>query len=129
MKTLKDIFKNDFASTMFRHDEAEYSQYQLVGKYCTISLEGNNRKPMLDIWIANPKNLELGLSNRRVTEIISRWIGNIQWTILDGETYGKTSDLKSVVTNRTLLGLKKKKEYSEETIATHRQNLKSINNR
>jgi hypothetical protein len=113
MKNLKELFKNNFAKTAFKHDEAEYSQYQVVGKYCIISLEGTEEEPILDIWLTN---LTKSLSPRKITFMVSLFDNVLLWNILEGEAIAKTFDMDFIIRNRTVLGIRKKKILTEDQL-------------
>lgn len=118
MRNLKEIYGEEFARSMFVHDEAEYTQYQIVGKYCVISLEWVGNIPILDIWLTPKGRLADGFSSKKLTGMINAWKGDLGaiWVRLDGEAYVKTKNMQSIVDNRVLLGLKKKPEITQDRL-------------
>jgi hypothetical protein len=103
---MKTLYKNDFSSSAFKHDEANWLEWQIQGKFCLISLEGD----ILDIWLTKPGPKPL--SNRKLNSMIAR-MSPLPWTILDGEAYAKTPDLDFIRKHAPVLGIKAKKVYSE----------------
>ena len=114
--TLKTLYQTDFSSSAFKHDEADYSEWQIQGKFCLISLSGNT----LDIWLIKP-NLN-PLTMRKLNSMISH-MEPLSWTILEGEAYTRTTDLDFIRRNSSVLGIKSKRAYSEATLEQLRTRL------
>lgn len=107
---LKSIYCGEFANSMFKKDLDDFKQYQIIGKNCLISLEGNE----IDIWLTPKGKLTEGFTERKLTGLINAWKGGEKWTRLYGEAFLKTKNFESIVVNRLLLGIKKKPAVSDE---------------
>lgn len=124
--SLRSMYCKDFAKSMFKCDEAERGQFQIVGKNCVISLEGTELEPILDIWLIPKNKLSEGFTSRKLTAMLDCWVGDLgaRWVRLDGEAYVKTKNLQTIVENRVLLGIKKRPEVSDATMAQRVLSLK-----
>ena len=102
--------------------------WRIVGKWCEIERVGD----LWDIFICNPDNMTDGLGQRKVHNIIDRLkIPPINGTfrILNGEAYTQVSDINLILSNLSLLGIRRKRRLSEKTRHEHAERLKKFHKR
>lgn len=97
---------------MFKHDERNYLEYNIIGKFCIVSQDSSST---LDIWLTSPKDFNNCLSPRKLTAMLSM-LPSLDWTLLDGEAHAKTTDLNYIRENAEILGIKRRKNVSDEQL-------------
>jgi len=104
---LRKIFKNDVSSSAFNMIDGEI---RITGKWGQISIISD----YFDIWFIQP-DLQ-PLSHQKLTAIRKNFPVDGELRILNGEAYTQTRDEASVRHALPLLGIKKKRKLSPETI-------------
>ncbi|MDF1690056.1 MAG: hypothetical protein P1U35_10640 [Cycloclasticus sp.] len=99
----------------------EGDEFQLIGKFCKVSVDGG----VIDLWLCNPRDLTKGLGSRRLNSIVAALNGTVErpFTILNGEAYTKIRDKDLILKNARLLGLRLKRQLSADAIAVATQRL------
>lgn len=85
----------------------------IVGKFCEIERVGD----LWDLYICNPKNMTKGLSQRKVSIIVSELQNHptkATFTVLNGEAYCQIESVDLILKNLDLLGIRKKKKLTSE---------------
>jgi hypothetical protein len=103
--------KISLKSIVKRNDE-----YVIVGKFCVIAPLGENR---FDVWVCNPNDLYNGLGQRKVSNIAAKLFKSPcigEFTELTGEGWGVVAGTEIILQNLKLLGIKKKRVDSPETV-------------
>ena len=98
-------------------------EWQLVGKWCRVTYDGDG---VWDIWICNPSDIPAGLSQRKVTSILSRIKVPTGTDLheLTGEAWVKIRGRQPILDNLALLGIKKKRVVSGALRASYAERLK-----
>jgi hypothetical protein len=117
MNSLKEVYSQDFSMSSFKRDKQDALTYNIVGKFCTISLDTDGN---IDIWLMNPSDLSAGLSARKLNVILNSLDCSLNWTVLDGEAWAKTRDKEFIRNNSRLLGIRSRRNLSEEQLQTIR---------
>lgn len=92
-------------------------EYVIVGKFCIVAPLGGDQ---WDLWLCNPKDLAQGLTTRKLRILLEKLRLNAAFTVLDGEAYANLQGTALIENNLDLLGIRKKRQLSEE----HRQKLR-----
>lgn len=90
--------------------------YILHGKFCIIAPIGND---LWDVWVCNAKDLRKGLGERKVTNILDVFGSAYQEGTLirlTGEAHGIVAGTEKILGNSKLLGLKRKRQLSPESL-------------
>jgi hypothetical protein len=108
--SLRKIFGNDVSSSAFKSIDGELN---IVGKWCRIALEDNG---VFDVWICNTADLNSGLVQKKVRNIVSRLNSQARSPFheLNGEAWGKVRGKEIILENLSVLGIKKKRRISDE---------------
>ena len=90
-------------------------EWQIKGKWCYVAPDDNNGN-VWDIWLCNPNDIAVGLSQRRVRSInhALESTGKMEFNELTGEAWGKVRDKEVILENLKLLGIRKKRIVSPE---------------
>ncbi len=99
----------------------EGDEFQLIGKFCKVSVDGG----VIDLWLCNPRDLTKGLGSRRLNSIVAALNSTVErpFTILNGEAYTKIRDKDLILSNAHLLGLKLKRQLSAEALVVVKERL------
>jgi len=95
---------------------------RILGKFGQISVIGD----AFDIWFVGP-NLE-PLTEHKLTAIQKKLPEDRGFRRLTGEMYGQTKDIRLVYKTLPLLGIKKRRRYSDEYRAKLRDRIREIRN-
>lgn len=89
-------------------------EWVIQGKWCIIANEGD----LWDIWLCNPKDMVNGLGARKLTNLVSHLNSLVEWPFreLNGEAYTKVAGTALISASLRLLGIKKKRNLSQEQI-------------
>jgi len=89
-------------------------EWQIVGKFCRVSVMDG----LIDIWLCSPGDMVSGLSPMKLTYMLKglKTSQEAKLTELDGEAYIQTRDKRDVLQNLSVLGIKRKRHVSEETV-------------
>lgn len=122
---LREIFGNDVSSSAFQMIDTELN---IVGKWCRITQDS---ELVFDVWICNHADLNSGLGQRKVRNIISRLNSpaGSPFHELTGEAWGKVRDKEIILENLPVLGIKKKRRVSDEQRKSMALQLKNISRR
>ena len=104
---IRSLFKDHVSSGAFKVIDGKT---RIVGKWGEISLIGD----YFDIWFIRPKLKPL--SERKLTAIQKKFPVEVGFTRLTGEAYAQTKDKALVLKTLPLLGIRKKRKLSPETI-------------
>ena len=131
--SLREIFKNDFASSAFRIIDGEQ---RIIGKFIDVEIVDGQ----FDLWLVRPDR-EPGSSCREA--IGARKLNNLiraieslsaydrdnrpHITKLDGECYLRTTSTELVRESAFVGGVKRKKRYSEAALQASIERLRQIN--
>ena len=99
-------------------------EWIVKGKHCTLSLEDNYT---IDVWICHPADLYSGLGQRKVRNILrilEKSPVGVQFIELTGEAHAKVQGTELILQNLKLLGIRKKREISQQTAQQLRFRLK-----
>ena len=123
MKKLKNGFGKDFASSAFKtiDDEAK-----IVGKFYEETLMADGT---YDVWIVRPDREPIGTRKlNNLESSLSSIITNNEavYSRLDGEAYLHTSDKSYDREVALLLGIKRRKQYSEAERQRKRERLAAV---
>ena len=91
------------------------TEYVIQGKYCVIAPIGNNN---FDVWLCDPDPSQM-LDQRKVRNIAANLFKSPRseaFTELTGEGYGVVAGTELILQNLKILGLKKKRVDSPETV-------------
>ena len=103
MINLRETFKDRVSSSAFKTIDGEL---RIVGKYGQVSTIGDK----FDVWfVADPP-----LTKLRVTLRLQKLPENGMFHVLNGEAYTQTRDVRLVDLCLPLLGVRKKRRYSDE---------------
>lgn len=116
--SLRKTFGDHFTRSAFQWIDGEEN---IVGKFGRIAQLENGD---YDIWFVGP-NLE-PLSARKISAIASRFTMGKRFVRLDGEAWGQGQGKDFVLRNAPLVGVKKRKRLSPETIQRNRERLARI---
>ncbi len=112
-KGLFDAFSQKISKKSIVNRDGEFV---IQGKFCVIAYEPPD---LWDIWICNPDDLYSGLTQRKVSGIIASLQKSKGWGVfreLTGEADVRVRDKQLILNNLPVLGIKKKQEYSPETL-------------
>ena len=112
--TLRQIFGRNFSSSAFKTVDGEY---RIVGRYGEITL---NDDGSFDCWLVSKDRSPLSARfvNARTSKVAARW------TILTGEAHHCTTETELVLETAVLLGVKKRKQYSDVQLQAMRERAK-----
>lgn len=102
-------------------------EFVIQGKFCVIAPEGEN---VWDIWIGSPDDLYSGLSQRKVTGIITSLQKSAVGSAvreLTGEADTRVRGTGLILSNLRVLGIRKKREISPEAREKLRLRLSVLN--
>ena len=102
---LRELFKDRVSSSAFQVVDGEL---RIIGKFGQLSTIGDK----FDIWFIGPGTDPLGA--HKMTAIAKKLPENAGLVRLDGEAYYQTRDIRLVDKTLPLLGVKKKRRYSDE---------------
>ena len=116
-------------------------EYQIVGKFCRITfLDYGNGVYAWDVWICNHKDIAKGLGQSKVHNIVSSLTGiprnqisldnplvNGPHTVLNGEAVVWVGSTEIILKNLSLLGIRKKTQYSKEQLERMRERARAFN--
>ena len=116
---LRDLFQNDVASTAFKIVDGEK---RIIGKFGQLSIVDG----VFDIWFVG---LDFSpLSTLRLNSAAKKLGKEADIHMLTGEMWLQTADLALARKAISLLGIKKKRQYSEETKKRLRERLAKVRN-
>ncbi len=101
-------------------------EFVIQGRFCVIAFE---EPDLWDIWVCNPDDLSSGLTQRKVSGIIATLQKSEGWGVfreLTGEADVRVRDKQLILNNLSVLGIKKKQEYSPETLEKMRIRMTAI---
>ncbi len=106
-----NAFEGRISKTAIRQVDDEW---RVVGKFCYVTKDETG--DTWDIWICSPSNLVAGLGRRKVRNIISRLESctGEHFHELTGEAWGKVRGTEIILQNLDHLGIRKKRQISEE---------------
>ena len=104
---LREIFKNDVSSSAF------YGAL-IKGKFGVIEIVDG----VFDVYFVGTKE---PISERKLTAIIKKLPENVDFHRLTGEGWFKTTDEELVRKTLSLLGVKKRRQYSEAALVELRE--------
>ena len=109
---LYDFFDQKISQSAIQFIDYEY---MVVGKTCRISVDDNGE---IDVFICNHDNLTEGLGVRSLrTRLDAVKTPAARLVVeLNGEGYIKTRDKDSILRAMRLLGIRKKKQVSQEVL-------------
>jgi hypothetical protein len=113
---LYDDFDGKISKTCLVPDQGEPLGYMIQGKYCWIQYGGDG---WWNVFICNSTNLAAGLGQRRVNRIariLSESPTTIAVRMLNGECDVWVQGTDLILQNLKLLGIRKKRKYSQEQI-------------
>lgn len=107
-RILEDVTAKSFAVNAYVSVDDEWI---VQGKYCRCAYVGNNR---WDVWVCNPSDIASGLSQRKVSAIVSR-IAEITpctgtFHELTGEGYYPTMSTEALLQSMAPLGIFKRRK-------------------
>ncbi len=115
--TLKKLFCDHVSSSAFKTIDGEK---RIIGKWGQISLLDD----IFDVWLVQPDLSPL--TEHRITSIEKNLQLNSPLIRLTGEAYFQTRDINMVRKSFPLLGIKKKRQLSEDSKAKLRERIKEF---
>lgn len=108
--------------------QIEYDDLYLIGKYA--KCDPNPDGETWDVWLCNPKNMEKGLTRKRVRSIKARIeaLGRVgsPFRELDGEGVWSCMPTDTLLSAASCLGLRRKRRTSEKQLAEMTARLKAL---
>jgi len=105
-----EYFRERVSRSAIRQESGEMV---IRGKWCEITQVGDR----LDVFICNPDDMQAGLGQRKVTNIVRALEKTAQegvFTVLNGEAYTQGLSVEIVCQHLSLLGIRKKRRVSEK---------------
>lgn len=102
-------------------------EFMVVGKTARISVDKTGE---IDLFICNHKDMSAGLGARALTNRLQAVQSQINRSVteLNGEAYIKTRDKDVVLRNMRMFGIRKKVEFSAESLENKRKAMLEVRN-
>ena len=96
--------------------------YVIQGKWSIVEPIGR----AFDVWICNPTDMTKGLGTRKVNNMLEAFQSHTRTPFhrLNGEAYTRVAGKEIILQNLDLLGIRKKRQYSDETLRKTKERLK-----
>ena len=109
-------FSDDFSGSAFKTID---NSRRVVGKWCELEVLDDGT---IDIWVVTPTREPI--NNYKLTAIEKKLPTGVEFVRLDGEGIVRTTDKALALEIAFLLGVKRRRRYSEEQLQVMRDNFK-----
>lgn len=126
---LYDAFDGKISKTCLVDDQTETGSYMIQGKYCWIQTAFDYGDDVWNIFICNPTDMHKGLGLRKVRNIVRvlpKTCVKTAYRELNGEADMWVKGTEGILQNLKLLGIRKKRELSPESVVNMKNRLASV---